>query len=200
MIEILGHLGTAKTRISLLHSVIFENKYYGTLLLILLMLYLAEGTMTQFVAQAPAVAEVSMAGVIFFIHHNGVWLVTLLVIVIAMLSFSRTQHYGLRRKYLGPFDGDYRRPRQPCRRARWHLTRWRGGAAVSGDGAGGQSRRLPRRLRCWTGWKAFLLDGTPQTHRSNALPITAHRHRPSHLWRPEEGRCAPSLSIHNKSN
>ena len=110
MIEILGHLGTAKTRSSLLHSVIFENKYYGTLLLlILLMLYLAEGTMTQFVAQAPAVAEVSMAGVIFFIHHNGVWLATLLVIVIAMLCFSRTQHYGLRRKYLGPFDGDYRR-------------------------------------------------------------------------------------------
>ena len=110
MIEILGHLGTAKTRSSLLHSVILENKYYGTLLLlILLMLYLAEGTMTEFVAQAPGVAEVSMAGVIFFIHHNGVWLATLLVIVIAMVSFSRTQHYGTQRKYLGPFDGDYRR-------------------------------------------------------------------------------------------
>ena len=25
------------------------------------------------------------------------------------MTFSRTQHYGSRRKYLGPFDGDYRR-------------------------------------------------------------------------------------------
>lgn len=65
--------------------------------------------MTQFVAQAPAVAEVSMAVAIFFIHDHGGWIATLLVFTIAMLSFSRTQHYGLRRKYLGPFDGDYRR-------------------------------------------------------------------------------------------
>ena len=110
MIEILDHLVTARARSSLLHSVIFENKYYGTLLLLIFfMLYLAEGTMTAFVAQAPAVAEVTMAGVIFFIHDHGGWLATVLVAVIGVLSFIRTQHYGPRRKYLGPFDRDYRR-------------------------------------------------------------------------------------------
>ena len=80
MIEILDHLVTARARSSLLHSVIFENKYYGTLLLL-----------------------------IFFIHDHGGWLATVLVAVIGVLSFIRTQHYGPRRKYLGPFDRDYRR-------------------------------------------------------------------------------------------
>ena len=46
--------------------------------------------MTAFVAQAPAVAEVTMAGVIFFIHDHGGWLATVLVAVIGVLSFIRT--------------------------------------------------------------------------------------------------------------